>query len=259
MGKKSPGRKALNQRLLSYSATAGAAMLCAPGAHAAVTTITSFTIVGGNSPANPPAISFSFGHANASFSAGPFLLSFSGVQHHSFGTAARGYFHNKQSASFQHRSSGIDLARLAPGAAIEGGFFIATAQPFFKSHDNLGITVHSGQFLPVGGNAFATGYIGLKGAKNGNTYYGWLRLQVRNNSSGFPSQMKLVAAAGHPGVYGAFDLSADVAGDGFTAGSVAAVPEPSAAALGGLALLALGAAGVREMRRRRQAAAFPES
>jgi len=53
-----------------------------------------------------------------------------------------------------------------------------------------------------------------------------------------------------PGIYGAFAL----AGDGITAGEVSAIPEPSSVA-SGLGLLALGAVGVREMRRRRKVAA----
>jgi len=73
-----------------------------------------------------------------------------------------------------------------------------------------------------------------------------LRLQVTEDSSRVPSGISLLAV---DGVTGAWN---ETPGGAITAGEVSAIPEPATVA-SGLALLALGAAGVREMRRRRLA------
>jgi hypothetical protein len=76
-------------------------------------------------------------------------------------------------------------------------------------------------------------------------------VQLVNNADGDPVEISLIAKNGDPGVYGAFGL----ASDDITAGEVAPAPspEPSSMIIGGLALLALGARGLKELRRRRQA------
>jgi len=99
------------------------------------------------------------------------------------------------------------------------------------------------------GNAYGnfrgqSGYIAFQTG----SYYGWLKVKVGLDSNGVPNQISLVDNGN--GVYGAFDKIDDISADGFTIGAVAA-PEPSIAAIGGLGLLAFGAAGVRELRRRR--------
>jgi hypothetical protein len=109
----------------------------------------------------------------------------------------------------------------------------------------------AGAFLPPA-NGAKTGYIGFKGYQNGNTYYGWVRVKVTGDAGGIPNSVSLVASADNPGIFGAYDISTDPDIGTFTAGEIAGVPEPTEAAIG-LGLLAFGAAGVREMRRRRNA------
>jgi hypothetical protein len=71
-------------------------------------------------------------------------------------------------------------------------------------------------------------------------YYGWLRLKVTDDSDGVPDAISLLAESSNPSVFGQYGTAGE---------SISTVPEP-----GGLALLAIGAAGVMELRRRRQAA-----
>lgn len=237
-------------KLAAYSATAGAALLSASGAQAAVTNITSadFTFTGGNTNTLPPAISLP-GGANESFLAAFFPLKFTAVQGAAtYATLASGVV-VRNAAGFSVEGSGNhNLFNLNANASIKGGQFIPGGRAFLHGA-SVGT---SGAFLPARvSGATANGYVGLKGSHSGHLYYGWLRLKVTNNSNGIPIQMSLIAADGHPDIYGAFDRADQVDGDMFKTGSVAAVPEPSITALGGLGLLALGAAGVREMRRRR--------
>ncbi|MEO6847901.1 MAG: PEP-CTERM sorting domain-containing protein, partial [Chthoniobacterales bacterium] len=175
-----------------------------------------------------------------------FPLKFTGIQSQSTATGVFG----ANIAGFSVAGGGVDnLFNLPANASIKVGHtdFIPGGRAFRRSSLST-----SGAFLPARvSGATANGYVGLKGSHSGHLYYGWLRLKVTNNSNGIPIQMSLIAADGHPDIYGAFDRADQVDGDMFKTGSIAAVPEPSITALGGLGLLALGAAGVREMRRRR--------
>jgi hypothetical protein len=72
------------------------------------------------------------------------------------------------------------------------------------------------------------------------------------DGNGAPTHFSLLSNGS--GVLGAFDKASDASGDGFTVGSTAPVPEPSGMTIGGLSLLALGARGLKELRRRRQVA-----
>jgi hypothetical protein len=95
-----------------------------------------------------------------------------------------------------------------------------------------------------------TGYIGFRHAANNLSYNGWLRVGVTFDQSGIPTAISLLAKEGEPDVYGAWSTG-EIHGGEIAA---SAVPEPAQVATG-LGLLALGAAGVREFRRRRKEAA----
>jgi len=89
-------------------------------------------------------------------------------------------------------------------------------------------------------NNSLTGMVGLAFSKGGNTHYGWLEILTSRDSAGRPETLRVLSAAyeSQPGV----DIQAG------------AVPEPETVGLG-LGLLALGAAGVRSMRQRRESSA----
>lgn len=110
----------------------------------------------------------------------------------------------------------------------------------------------SGKFHKSGATA-VSGYVAFKQAANGHNYYGWLKVKVTENGNKQPTEIQLVANSN--GNYGAYDLVGNTTSDGFTVGDdVVPVPEPIHPALVGLGLLAVGAAGVRELRRRRNIA-----
>lgn len=94
-----------------------------------------------------------------------------------------------------------------------------------------------------------TGYVGFKriGASPSQDYFGWIRLRL-NFVGGSAVDVTLLPKIGTTDIYGAYALGSINAGEVASA----AIPEPAQVATG-LGLLALGAVGVREFRRRRKA------
>lgn len=243
--------KEFNSKLAAYSATATVALLAAPAADATIDTITTFSYNNGSTfDTTPPSLTEVNKGGHLYFTAGVFRGGIAVTNKNTnmsiFGEAEIGV---KASA---HHGLILDngsfptdgVARLNLGDPIVGDFggLHVLADP----NSPGGSSSKQNQFLPVA-DGKATGYVGFEQKKSGHTYYGWLRVSVTADANDKPDSVSLVAKAGDPGIYGAYGL----ASDDITAGQIAAVPEPSLAVLGGLGLLALGAAGVREMRRRK--------
>lgn len=254
--KKNKNRASLSPRLAAYSVTAGAAMACAPNGQAAVQNITlsSFSVISGPS-AVPPSLTFTTANYQQ-FNAGPFNLKFMGSLFYRVATSTtRATFGSARLSNdgglAQFKVQLGQLALLNAGDAVTGGSFQINANAAFASIGGN----DAGNFLPAA-NGAVTGYIALKNDVLGtDDVYGWLRVQVRANANGYPVSIKLVESQANPGVFGAYNTKSSIAADDFKIGTVNPIPEPSVVALSGLGLLALGAAGVREMRRRRSAAA----
>jgi len=138
-------------------------------------------------------------------------------------------------ASRSGSSSFQTVQNLAKGAAIDG------------ANDNVGqlAWARTGRFFP-GANATKTGYVGFqKGA-----YRGWFGVKLHANGSGRIDSVAFYDKNGD-GIYGAVTTAASLnVGDVGTR----SIPEPANVAAG-IGLLALGAAGLREHRRRKQTAA----
>lgn len=153
--------------------------------------------------------------------------------------------------------SGNDvLKRFAAGNPIGHAAFSGT-QPHVGLADRTrsvhtgsyryGVVKYSAQFAPAGPNAYKSGYFGFRFRSGTHYDYGWLRLKVGSDARGRPLTIALVDNGDN--VVGAYRTD----GQPILAG-ISSIPEPASVA-GGLALLALGAVGIREWRRRRQPAA----
>lgn len=253
----------LARRLITYSATAGAALLTAPVADAAVQNINGLSL-SLDLPENG-------GFQSLTINAGPFhgelhgsrgtnkMMSFApGTYfpgsppytgpHGTYYAGSPGFYNPGHSftvgtnhhgrASILGNIAGNLASRLDKGIQFAGLNFSNNSHPL-ATRTNYGSG--NGNFRTRSGYvAFQTG-----------SYYGWLKIKVDSDSNGAPSHISLVDNG--DGIYGAYDKISDTLADNFTVGAIAA-PEPSLAAIGGLGLLAFGAAGVRELRRRKAAA-----
>jgi len=244
MNKGKRGKKIQAAKWTAYSATAGAAMLSAASVDAAVTNITNFTVSGTSTTSVSLTVSNSTNGLH--FTAGPAHLYFTAENSFSRGGAQlAGDANNLIAASYNGHF--FTALKLTLGDALAG----RTVFTNFAALGNKGSFLGSaGAFVPSGPNAAVTGYVEFKAINGTKAYLGWLRVREENSAGGFPFRVSLVGKAGNPTIFGAYDLASSAAADNFFAGTVA-VPEPSVTALSGLGLLALGAAGVREMRRRK--------
>jgi hypothetical protein len=156
------------------------------------------------------------------------------------------------------------LRRVAYGTEVKAGVGLGGLQFggngfAFRTHDNNTLARYGyfpfGNFVPPHFLATAdpqltkTGYVGFKRVQEGHTYYGWLHITV-SGADGRPTSIALTPGPNTGYVTGAY---IDRLNGTITAGQVSAIPEPASVATG-LALFALGAAGVREHRRRKLAA-----
>jgi hypothetical protein len=244
---------AFNTQLAAYSATAVASLVALPAAQATIQNITSFTF-GGSSTTNV-SVNFQNAFKFDPLVAGPAQFSIGGTNFKLRNTSsgAAHFIHG----AFPHNATG-EMLKLALGAPLTGRTFHTTGRFAFvrkTTQDGFPQTNKVGSWATFAPNGHETGYAEFKAVNGTKVYYGWVRARVQNSGNGLPDQVSLVSKSGTPSVFGAYDLAGNVASDGFTAGTIASVPEPSDQALTGLGLLALGAAGVRELRRRRTAEA----
>lgn len=253
--------ESLRRRLTAYSATAGAALMVIPVADAAIHNITTFSNDGNPFSLTPPDVSGSPANSLQHVS---FIGATSGSNHavgfRGLLSASRFSAPNIQAGlagiscsldSILVTANGNRAIKLSFDAPVVGGtnFVNGSLNLAFRSISASGASGATGSFRPNGNNATKTGYLGFRyGASH--TYYGWLRVKVINDGSNFPMEVTLADKNGD-GIYGAFGL----ASDNIKAGEIASVPEPSIAGISGLGLLALGAVGVRELRRRQSKAA----
>lgn len=245
-----------SSRLKAYSATAAAAFLAAPAVEAAVQNITDGA--GGNLLINGSHTTlpiFNFGNKSASMqiTAGPIQFSF-----YAFNSAS-GFATGKlvsglsPFAAYHEHTTRSNRDFLFP-YNIAASATISAQGPFRNSHG--GYLIFQGgtspsnhvEFNPAfGASNHKTGYLGFKATQGTNHYYGWVRLKVTDSAGGFPDQFALVDKSSD-GIFGAFGSPSDQ----IKAGEIAtSVPEPPSFDITGLGLLALGAQGIREMRRRR--------
>lgn len=244
--------KEFNSKLAAYSATAKAAALAAPAAalltgpaaHAALMNITGPS-VDLNLPLNG-------GPQQVLFTVGPFPGLLLSGRRDVGGSGSSGQLYLEGQVARSGYPS-VRVSRLGYGDTINGKNFNFGGVPLaFVLRSSHGTVFDRGNFLPPP-NGAVTGYIAFKTFSSvaGTNYYGWLRVKVQGDSRGLPEEFSFVDKNGD-GIFGAYGLKSD----NITAGETAPTSVPDAgstAMLTGLALLALGAFGVHETRRRRAA------
>jgi hypothetical protein len=126
-------------------------------------------------------------------------------------------------------------ARLSPGQPVGkrwNGFSLFEQPAMIAEHSQIG---QRSPYIPWVSNGI--GYMGLKFTVGGKSYFGWAKMSVTTSSKG-----GLDATL--------YEVGVDtVAGQDINAGQTSAVPEP-----GTLSLLALGAAGLFALRKRKLSA-----
>ena len=232
----------LNRGLLAYSATAGAALVASSRAQAAATftTITDLNLYFNGSlvsGSNVPTKIFGnyVGTASKTFhyGASPVINGFDGARN-AFGGVANLKF------GLGHQPGTSFIAQtFALGANIAANAVYSTNVSYMLlGHKDVSPVKIRGPFTA----GHQSGYIGMHFKAGGEDYYGWLKIKLGFDIGGFPTSISLVA--NESGIYGAYGDNTILAGQ-------TVVPEPSVVGLTGLGLLACGAAGVRELRRRR--------
>jgi hypothetical protein len=128
-------------------------------------------------------------------------------------------------------STGGQVKRyMSHNAIVAAGGERSDADLFFKSKSRYDST-HFGNFGP----GDSAGFVGFENALGD---LGWLKVKVTIDGAGFPTQLELISWAYN-----------SVPGGGIQAGQTSSTPEPGTAAL---SLLALGAAGILALRKRRK-------
>jgi len=169
------------------------------------------------------------------------------VSNSSFGVAYRGQRFRIQGNSIA--AIVFEAQEVSAGAHLTGRSFrnVVDFARVNREYTGGGIQ-HSSGPLKAGG----TGYFVFRANHNAQDYYGWMRIKVTVDATDhFPTSISF--AANGDGIFGAYLSTNDPGFSAFTVGA-AVVPEPSTAVLSGLALLALGNTGVRELRRRKRMA-----
>jgi hypothetical protein len=220
----------LSKRLAAYvlAATAAAAALLAAATPAEANIITykpttPFTVT----PTTPTGIFSSRGQALLGFTDSHRTVP-PGPRPGTFGTAFLGVQPGGPQGAFIANS--VAGARFfSAGSFIGSGPLFASQQVLICSHTRSG----------AGRDPFcqnANGYLGLKFVKAGKDYFGWAKMAAGETSNGaFNATL--------------YEVAVDtVAGQSIKADQTSAVPEPAT-----LALLALGAAGLIALRKRKSA------
>jgi hypothetical protein len=138
------------------------------------------------------------------------------------------------------RNTAAGLAAQDFAANLTGGS-VATAIAADSAFDaylmyTAGGFVSTAGFVAPGPGSSESGIVGLEFLISGNIHNAWLEILISADADGRPSTLELVG--------GAYESTPD------TDIPVGVIPEPANVGLG-LGLLALGATGVRAMRRRR--------
>ena len=168
-------------------------------------------------------------------------------------------------------NAGIDLVGLVPGNAFSASNGVSSAPRRFSSGATIGPLSNPGSAVfmthkyatngqsttqPGGStsnfgststfsSAFgtATGIAGVQFDRSGNTHFAWVRLDVDRDANGFPHTLTILDLA--------WEDSPNTAIAAGATSSTTVVPEPTSAALMGLGMLAMGASGLRQRRKKK--------
>jgi PEP-CTERM motif len=229
----------IQSRLPAYMVAAGA-VISVTSSEAAIRTITLDNLGKGNSLTLEEDITDG---GSVTIDAGPFSTEIFGVhqkidQQTFIDLVGLGTTGSELIGNMQFLGSNYIASKLVFGDALPGSLPANGVNFFNKSNGFSG-----GNFMPEVNGSTMDGYVGFQ--HTNGSYVGWLKVSISTwESTGQSKTFSIVANS--DGVYGAYGLLSD----GLTVGQVSSIPEPATMA-SGLGLLALGAAGLREHRRRR--------
>lgn len=233
-------KRALLKKLSTYSTAAGAVLITARQAGAAITLLTPENMtLNGTSIGINSQFMFAGTEGSQKIVAGDFLCSVVGQNRFDQPAVARFSYPAYGNATIWRFAGNANGVYNLPKSSVISRQLFTNVPILLKRGPTFSQTFGFNNFEAT----HSSGYVGFRFFKSNQAYFGWFKVGVMLNA-GLPMGINFLSVeGGDQPIFGAYGLASDAIRAG--------VPEPSTVALAGLGLLALGAAGVRELRRQK--------